>query len=231
VGDIILLLALFTATATAVQASLFRRAWQQALLALAIAAGTYLFYPLATRFSSAEIERLLADGATMLDLSVVLVLEAAVMLILALFMLRDMYARLKLPWKLVPLLQYLPAPSSIGVLCFYQVLLYQQGLTWPFQTTALVYGGGVALGVLLFAAVIRLLMPLRLLRLELKLAMHGAQIVLAIAVSVLTATYPYRGSEIEPNTLQFGVVAILFAIGALAGYWRYQRHARLFTAR
>ena len=44
----------------------------------------------------------------MLDMSVVLVLEAAVMLVLALFMLREMYTVLVLPWKLVLLLQYLP---------------------------------------------------------------------------------------------------------------------------
>ena len=229
--NIILFLALFSLTATAAQVSLFRHWWQQLALALVIAGITYAFYPRAIQFSNTDIEALLANGDAMLDMSVVLVIEAVLMLILALFMLREIYTVIPFPWKMVLWLQYLPMASAVGVLCFYQVLLYQQGLTWPFQTTALVYGGGVALGVLLFAAVIRLLMPLRLLRLELKLAMHGAQIVLAIAVSVLTATYPYRGSEIEPNTLQFGVVAILFAIGALAGYWRYQRHARLFTAR
>jgi hypothetical protein len=167
----------------------------------------------------------------MLDLSVVLVLEAVVMLVLALFMLRDMYLRLAMPWKLVPLLQYLPMVSSVGVLCFYQVFLYQQGLEWEFETTAHAYGGGVALGVLMFAWLIRFLIPMRLLRLELKLAMHGAQIALAIAISVLTAAYPYRGSEIEPNALQFGAVLVLFTIGALAGFWRYQKQSRLLTTR
>ena len=52
--------------------------------------------------------------------------------------------------------------------------------------------------------------------------MHAAQILLAIAISVLTATYPYRGSEIEANLLQFAVVAALFFGGALFGYRRYR---------
>jgi VIT1/CCC1 family predicted Fe2+/Mn2+ transporter len=55
VENIILFLALFTGTATAVQVSLFRRAWQQLLLAAAIAVGTYLFYPTAIQFSSKDI--------------------------------------------------------------------------------------------------------------------------------------------------------------------------------
>jgi hypothetical protein len=94
-----------------------------------------------------------------------------------------------------------------------------------------VYGGGVAASVLLFAWLIRFLVPLRLLRLELKLAMHAAQIILAIAISILTATYPYRGSEIEPNLAQFGVVLLLFAGGAVLGYRRYLKHSRLVTVR
>jgi hypothetical protein len=224
VENIILFLALFTGTATAVQLSLFRQWWLKILLSAAIALFTYLFYPTAIQFSSTDIENLLASETAMLNLSVVLVLEAAVMLILALFMLRDMYTKLVMPWKLVPLLQYLPMASSVGVLCFYQVFLYQQGLAWEFETTALVYGGGVALGVLVFAWLIQFLIPLRLLRLELKLAMHAAQILLAIAISVLTATYPYRGSEIEPNLLQFAVVVALFFGGALFGYRRYRIH-------
>jgi hypothetical protein len=231
VDNIILFLALFTGTATAVQVSLFRKLWQQLLLAGAIAVGTYLFYPTAIGFSSTDIETLLANESTMLDLSVVLVLEAVAMLILALFMLRDMYLKLAMPLQLVLWLQYLPAVTSVGVLCFYQVHLYQQGLTWEFETTAHAYGGGVALGVLLFAWLIKFLIPLRLLRLELKLAMHAAQIALAIAISVLTATYPYRGSEIEPNTLQFAAVAVLFLAGALLGYRRYQTKSKLVTAR
>lgn len=220
--NIILFLALFTGTATAVQVSLFRQWWMRILLSAAIALFTYLFYPTAIRFSSTDIENLLTSETAMLNLSVVLVLEAAVMLILALFMLRDMYTRLAMPWKLIPFLQYLPMVSSVGVLCFYQVFLYQQGLEWAFEKTALVYGGGVALGVLLFAWLIQAVIPLRLLRLELKLAMHAAQIVLAIAISVLTATYPYRGSEIEPNLLQFAVVVSIFLVGALFGYHRYR---------
>lgn len=220
--NIILFLALFTGTATAVQVSLFRHWWQRLLLAAAIAVGTYLFYPTAIQFSSTDMEALLTTEAVMLNLSVVLVLEAALMLILALFMLRDMYTRLPMPWRVIPLLQYLPMVSSVGVLCFYQVHLYQQGIEWEFETTAHVYGGGVALGVLAFAWMIRFLIPLRLLRLELKLAMHAAQIVLAIAISILTATYPYRGSEIEPNLVQFLVGSAVFAVFVYLGYRRYQ---------
>jgi hypothetical protein len=220
--NIILFLALFTGTATAVQVSLFRQWWLRLLVAVAIAGGTYLFYPTAIQFSSTDIEQLLANEAAMLNLSVVLVLEAVVMLILALFMLRDMYTRLTLPWRLIPLLQYLPTVTSVGVLCFYQVHIYQQGLQWEFEKTALVYGGGVALAVVAGGWFIGLLIPMRLLRLELKLAMHAAQILLAIAISVLTASYPYRGSEIEPNLLQFGGVIALFIVGGLIGYQRYR---------
>jgi hypothetical protein len=72
--NIILFLALFTGTATAVQVSLFRQLWQQLLLAAAIAAGTYWFYPIAIEFSSSDLETLLADEGAMLDLSVLLVL-------------------------------------------------------------------------------------------------------------------------------------------------------------
>jgi hypothetical protein len=223
VDNIILFLALFSLTATAAQVSLFRHWWQQLALALVIAAITYAFYPYAIEYSNTDIEALLADAGAMLDMSVVLVLEAVLMLTLALFMLREMYGELKLPWKLILLIQYLPMASATGVLCFYQVHVYQQGLELEFEQTALVYGGAVAAAVVVFAWLIKFLVPLRILRLELKLAMHAAQIVLAVAISVLTATYPYRSADIEPNLMEFGAISVLIVLGACIGYWRYQR--------
>lgn len=221
--NIILFLALFSLTATAAQVSLFRAWWQQLGLAVAIALITYGFYPTAITLGSNDLAALLADPVAMLDMSVVLVLEAAVMLVLALFMLREMYTVLVLPWKLVLLLQYLPLASAVGVLCFYQVQLYQQGLQLPFDQTALVYGAAVAAVVILMARLIKWLVPMRVLRLELKLAMHSAQIVLAVAVSVLTATYPYRPADIRPNLVEFMAVVVLMAVGAFLGYLLYQR--------
>jgi hypothetical protein len=223
VDNIILFLALFSLTATAAQVSLFRHWWQQLALALVIAAITYAFYPNAIENSNTYIEALLADAGAMLDMSVVLVLEAVLMLTLALFMLREMYGELKLPWKLILLIQYLPMASATVVLCFYQVHVYQQGLELEFEQTALVYGGAVAAAVVVFAWLIKFLVPLRILRLELKLAMHAAQIVLAVATSVLTATYPYRSADIEPNLMEFGAISVLIVLGACIGYWRYQR--------
>jgi hypothetical protein len=221
--NIILFLALFSLTATAAQVSLFRHWWQQLGLAMAIAAITYWFYPRAIQFSSTDVEALLVDGGAMLDMSVVLVLEAVLMLILALYMLREMYTVIPMPWRLVLFLQYLPMASAVGVLCFYQVHVYQMGLTLEFGETALAYGGGVALSVLMLAWLIKLLVPMRVLRLELKLAMHAAQIVIAVAVSVLTATYPYRSADIAPNLPQFAAVSVIMALGAAVGYLRYQR--------
>lgn len=224
--NIILFLALFSLTATAAQVSLFRHWWQKLGLALVIAAITYGFYPTAITFSSVDLEALLADPEAMLDMSVVLVLEAVVMLVLALFMVREMYTVLSYPWKLVLLVQYLPMVSAVGVLCFYQVHVYQQGLAFAFETTALGYGAAVACAVTALAWLIKLLVPMRVLRLELKLAMHSAQIVLAVAVSVLTATYPYRPADIQPNLLEFIAVVLLAVVGCVIGYLRYQRRVQ-----
>ena len=222
--NIILFLALFSLTATAAQVSLFRHWWQQLALALAIAGITYAFYPRAIQFSSTDIEALLANADAMLDMSVVLVLEAVLMLILALFMLREMYSVIAFPWRAVLLLQYLPMASSVGVLCFYQVHVYQQGLQMDFDKTALAYGGAVAVAVVILAWLIKFLVPMRVLRLELKLAMHAAQIVIAVAVSVLTATYPYRSADIQPNLVEFAAVTALILVGVLVGYLRYQKN-------
>jgi len=221
--NIILFLALFSLTATAAQVSLFRHWWQQLALALAIAAITYAFYPRAIEFSSTDIDALLANGDAMLDMSVVLVLEAMLMLILALFMLREMYTVIAFPWSAVLWLQYLPMASAVGVLCFYQVHVYQQGLQMDFDKIALAYGGAVAVAVVVLAWLIKFLVPMRVLRLELKLAMHAAQIVIAVAVSVLTATYPYRSADIEPNLVEFAAVTALILVGVLVGYLRYQK--------
>lgn len=227
--NIILFLALFSLTATAAQLSLFRHWWQQLALALVIAGITYVFYPTAIAYSSTDIEALLADPEAMLDMSVVLVLEAVLMLVLALFMLREMYAVLLLPWKLVLWLQYLPMVSAVGVLCFYQVHVYQQGIELPFEQTALAYGGAVACIAVAMAWIIRWLVPMRVLRLELKLAMHAAQIVLAVAVSVLTASYPYRSADIQPNVTEFLAVLVLVLLGAAVGYFRYKRAMKKLT--
>lgn len=221
--NIILFLALFSLTATAAQVSLFRHWWQQLALALAIAAITYAFYPRAIEFSSTDIDALLANGDAMLDMSVVLVLEAMLMLILALFMLREMYTVIAFPWSAVLWLQYLPMASAVEVLCFYQVHVYQQGLQMDFDKIALAYGGAVAVAVVVLAWLIKFLVPMRVLRLELKLAMHAAQIVIAVAVSVLTATYPYRSADIEPNLVEFAAVTALILVGVLVGYLRYQK--------
>jgi hypothetical protein len=224
--NIITFLALFSITATAAQVSLFRHWWQQLALALTIALITYAFYPTAIQFSNADVDLLLADGGAMLDMSVVLVVEAVLMLILALFMLREMYTTIVFPWNFMLFLQYLPMTSAVGVLCFYQVHVYQLGLELAFDKTALAYGGAVATSVLLLAWVIKFLVPMRVLRLELKLATHAAQIVIAVAVSVLTATYPYRSADINPNLIEFAAVTALVLAGAMAGYLRYQRATR-----
>jgi hypothetical protein len=221
--NIILFLALFSLTATAAQLSLFRHWWQKLGLALLIALITYGFYPTAITLSSGDLAALLADPAAMLDMSVVLVLEAVVMLILALFMLREMYSDLFYPWKLVLLVQYLPMVSAVGVFCFYQVHHYKQGLEYAFENTPLANGCTVACTVVALAWLIRFLVPMRVLRLELKLAMHSAQIVLAVAVSVLTATYPYRSADIQPNLEEFAAVLVLVVVGFGIGYLRYQR--------
>ena len=229
--NIILFLALFSLTATSAQVSLFRQWWQKLVLALLIAAITYAFYPTAIQYSSTDIEQLLANAAAMLDMSVVLVVEAVIMLVLALFMLREMYADIRFPWRLVLWLQYLPMASAVGVLCFYQVHVYQQGLELEFEHTAIAYGGGVAVSVLVLAWLIKFLVPMRILRLELKLAMHAAQIVIAVAVSVLTATYPYRSADIQPNVAEFGVVTLLVVAGAVIGYLRYQKSMQKLTCK
>lgn len=221
--NIIHFLALFTFTAAAVQLSLYRKLWLQLLLVTAITGITYFFYPIAITFSRDDIVNLLANPDAMLDLSVVLVLEALAMLILALFMVRDMYTRLTKPWSWILLVQYAPSVVTVGVLCFYQVHIYQQALPYDFDKIALAYGGGMALALFAFAWMIRFLVPLRVLRLELKLAMHAAQISLAVAISVLTSRYPYRSSDIEANVIQFAVVTVIIALGAAIGYWRHQR--------
>jgi hypothetical protein len=224
--NIILFLALFSLTATAAQVSLFRHWWQQLALAVVIATITYAFYPKAITLSNTDVDALLADGGAMLDMSVVLVVEAVLMLILALFMLREMYSTIHYPWKVVLFLQYLPMASAVGVLCFYQVHVYQQGLEMEFAETALAYGGAVAVAVLLLAWSIKFLIPMRVLRLELKLATHAAQIAIAVAVSVLTATYPYRSADINPNLVEFAVVTAVIFVGAFVGYLRYQKATR-----
>ena len=220
--NIIHFLALFTLTATAVQFSLFRRWWQGFIVAAFMALATYWFYPLAITLGKNDLLQWLANAPAMQNLAVILVLEAIFMLVLALMMLRDMYLPLSLPWSLLLYLQFFPAVTTIGVLCFYQVSIYQQALPYDFALTAIVYGGGVALLLMLLAAFIKLLVPLRVLRHELKLAMHAAQIVLASAISVLTAKYPYAGvsSALEWKTL--GMVAVIVVVFFFIGYWRYQ---------
>ncbi|MCB1702575.1 MAG: hypothetical protein KDI14_17275, partial [Halioglobus sp.] len=79
------------------------------------------------------------------------------------------------------------------------------------------------------AWIIRWLVPMRVLRLELKLAMHAAQIVLAVAVSVLTASYPYRSADIQPNVTEFLAVLVLVLLGAAVGYFRYKRAMKKLT--
>lgn len=224
--NIIHFLALFTLTATAVQFSLFRRWWQGFIVAAFMALATYWFYPTAITLGKNELLQWLGDVPAMQNLAVILVLEAIFMLVLALMMLRDMYLPLSLPWSLILYLQFLPAVTTIGVLCYYQVSIYQQALPYDFALTAIAYGGGVALLLMVLAAFIKLLVPLRVLRQELKLAMHAAQIVLASAISVLTMKYPYAGVQSDVNWLAMAVVVVIVLVFVVIGYWRYQRQMR-----
>jgi len=52
-------------------------------------------------------------------------------------------------------------------------------------------------------------------------ASKAAQIALAVAIPVLTATYPYRGGGIEPDFAALLLVAALFVAFAFAGYRRH----------
>jgi len=217
--NIILFLGIFTMTATAAQVSLLNTWWQRVGAMLALAVAVYWFYPFAIRQSTADLDLLINNPIAMQDLAVIIVLEAVVMVILSLFMLRDYYEPLKGAWSWILKLQYLPALTAIIMLGYWEIHLFYMGIDLPFEQTAMLYGGGTALGLLIAAYILRALMPIRVLRLELKLAMHGAQFVIAVATSVLMSRYPYRGTETETNALAFGVfvliVIIMFALGVV----------------
>lgn len=222
-GNILLFLALFTLTSTAIQLSLFRRWWQQLVPLGLIALILMAFWPRAIQLGAGDIQAWLTDPGAMLDLSVILVLEAFLMALIAIAMVRDIYQPLRPVMRAVLMLQYLPALTCAGILAYYLVHVYQQALPYEFRTIAMGYTTGAIAALALAGYLIRFLIPARVLRLELKLAMHAAQIALAVATSVLTARYPYRSSEIEPNLVEFGAVLVIVFVGAAAGLWWYRR--------
>jgi len=224
--NILLFLALFTLTASAVQLSLLRHWWQQIIVTVLIAAPVVVFYPTAIQLGSDDIQRWLTDPGAMLDLAVVLVLEAFIMTLLAAAMVQDMYQPLKRIVRVFIYLRFLPAVTCIGVLCFYLIDVYQLALPYEFRSIAYAYAFSAAIALAIAGWGIRFLIPARVLRLELKLAMHAAQIALAVAIAVLTARYPYRSSEIEPNLVEFAAVILILISGASLGLWWHRRQMK-----
>jgi hypothetical protein len=221
--SILLWLALFTLTASAIQVSLLRHWWEKTIPLILIGIALWLAWPWAITIGAVEVLAWLTDPRAMLDVSVVLILEAFTMVLLAALMVRDIYQPLTGAIRYVLWLQFLPAATCLGVLVYYLVHVYQMALPYEFETIALGYAGSIILALALAGFGVHWLIPSRVLRMELKLAMHAAQIALGVATSVLTSRYPYRSSEIEPNLLEFVVVLMIIFVGALAGLWRYRR--------
>ncbi len=221
--NIILFLGIFTMTATMAQVSLFKHWWQRLGAMVALAVAVYWFYPFAIRQSTTDLEMLLNNPFAMQDLAVIIVLEATVMVVISLFMLRDYYTPLKGPWAMILKLQYLPALTAIIMLGYWEIHLFHMGVSLPFEQTAMLYGGGTALGLLIGAYILRALMKVRVLRLELKIAMHGAQFVLAVATSVLMSLTPNRGTEMESNAAAFGIFCVIVAVMFVLGVWQQKR--------
>ena len=73
------------------------------------------------------------------------------------------------------------------------------------------------------------MMRVRVLRLELKLAMHGAQLVLAIATSVLVSRYGYRGADIQADWMALVVFIIIVAVfSALGIIWQKRQFEKKY---
>ena len=213
------------------------RAWGRLLTVTTVAAIAYALYPIAVRQSmSAFIAGL--DGAALQTLAAVLTLDGALGCAGATLLLGARGDSLaghrhgRADTRHGPLLHRLRrlAAHHVGVIpvpaLFYLEMKAFDASQWPFPTTALALCIAVVVVGLAGSEAIRRLLPDRDLRVELRLLVHAAQVMLAAG---LTAVALQGGAESSAAGVEAGphaVVAAAAALGILTGYWTHHRRLR-----
>ena len=199
------------------------RAWARLLAVATVAAVAYAAHPVAVRQSlSAFIGGL--DGADVQTLAALLALDGVLGCAGATLLLRAQHGPPVHRFRRL-------AAHQVGVipvlaLFYLEMKAFNAASEWSFSTTALALCGTVVVAGLAGSEAIRRLLPDRDLRVELRLLVHAAQVMLAAG---LTAFALQGGVDRTAAALEAGphaVVAGTAALGILVGYWSHRRRLR-----
>ena len=199
------------------------RRWTRGLVVAAVAAAVYALHPLAVRQSLTAFVGGL-DGGDVQTLAALLAFDGVLGCGGVALLLGAQHGR-RLRWfeRLAARhVGVIPAPA----LFYVEVKAFHAASGWTFSTTALVLCLAVVVAGMGGSEAIRRLLPDRDLRAELRLLVHGGQVVLAIGLTAFALRGGVRsaGAAVEAGPL--AVVAGAALLGILAGYWSHRRRLR-----
>jgi hypothetical protein len=199
--------------------SVWTRWWQVLAAALVMSTACYAFYPLAEEQNVLQLNQLVRDQATVLNLAVLLLVES----VLGLMICRKLIERhYNLPVKKVWFgLMFYPGLIPMVVLLYLEAYLFLQTTGYAYETLAIFFAGLAFAAMLIGFVLIRQILPEFILRLEVLLLLQFVQAVVAVVFTVVysPASLPDKDHSFSLTPLLL-ILALLVA-GTAIGYGLY----------
>ncbi len=213
---IILILSLF---AFAVRMTFFPKSAVQWLYVLGIAGGLYWAYPMAIEESYSGIQKTMTDLSVMTNFSTLVIAEGLLGCLLSIFYTKLMFGhRIKKYWNYV---LYFSGFVFFVALYYLESLLFINVRDMEFDTLAMILAVVIPLALLGLKIFVKWLVPQTDLRTEMSFFLHLAQILLAIALSVIVLKLPVKTPENDTHLIEFIIILGGASLMALSGYFYY----------
>ncbi len=213
---IILILSLF---AFAVRMTFFPKPMVQWLYVVGIALGLYWAYPIAIEESYSGIQKTMSDLAVMTNFSTLVIAEGLLGCLLSIFYIRLRFGhRIKKYWEYV---LYFSGFVFFVALYYLESLLFINVRDMEFDTLAMILAVLIPLALLGLKFFVKWLVPQADQRTELGFFLHLAQILSAIALSVIVLKVPVKTPENDTHLMEFIIILGGATLIALSGYFYY----------
>lgn len=205
------------------KAALSGSVWLIVGYAVAAAVVAMGLYPFVIEQSSTLLADMLTDKQTVADMALLTTAEAIAGIFLSLYLLDNYFMPKERRRRLAFVLKIAPGVLALCAIGYFELIFFKFRAGNDFLTTALLYAVLLMGGVLVVAFVIRYAMRGESLKLEVKVILNMAILVVGLLVSSSVADYNISHAQ---ATIEWGALLVL-VLGSLAlvglGAWFYKK--------
>jgi uncharacterized protein YneF (UPF0154 family) len=179
----------------------------------------YVAYPWAEEQNVRQLHQLVQHPQTVINIGILLLVESVAGIMVARKLLEQAYGQpVK---KYYSWLLFFPGFVPMAVVVYLEAYLFLQTVSYSYEALALVASATCAAVLILVPLLLRIILPERVLRLELLLLLQGIQVLVALVLPVKYNVIVLPEREYSLSLLPFASVVVLLLAGVLIGYSIY----------